>query len=237
MKRRLFYLTALLVVLAGVLGPALYMHKVFSGRQQYSGVEIARTTGSDVSAAENAAGRSRTAAALANDSPSAGTVEQNKVGAGQGGAAADGVRNEKAGNNSQKGSTGFNRPAVGASPGPMIDGGCRVWVAVVGKNDELLFGPAEVTVNKENKWGITAMGALDAAGIVYTMKPAWPDFVDAIGGQANSGMSGWMYSVNGEISMHMADQQPVKTGDRVVWWYSRSMDQPPPQWEDLVGKK
>jgi hypothetical protein len=109
-----------------------------------------------------------------------------------------------------------------------------VGLAVVGKNGESLYRAGQVVVKKDNKWGITALGALGAAGISYTTMPAWPDFVDSIGGQANKGMAGWMYSVNGEIPMHMADKHPVKAGDKVIWWYSKSMDQPPPRWEDLV---
>lgn len=125
-------------------------------------------------------------------------------------------------------------PPAKAPPAPV---GCQVGVAVVGKNGELLFGPATVTVRPDNRWGVTALGALDATGLPYATKPTWPDFVDAIAGQANSGMAGWMYAVNGEVPMHMADKHPVKTGDRVIWWYSRSMSQPPPRWEDLVRQK
>ena len=43
-----------------------------------------------------------------------------------------------------------------------------------------------------------------------------------------------MYSVNGDVPMHMADRHPVKAGDRVIWWYSNSMEQPQPHWDDLI---
>lgn len=113
--------------------------------------------------------------------------------------------------------------------------GCRVDIAVVGIGQKVLYPPASVIVNPNNKWGITALGALDATGLPYAMKPAWPDFVDSISGQACKGVSGWMYMVNGEISMHMSDKHPVKDGDKVIWWYSESMDQEPPVWDKLAA--
>ncbi|MGB9793075.1 MAG: DUF4430 domain-containing protein, partial [Thermacetogeniaceae bacterium] len=73
---------------------------------------------------------------------------------------------------------------------------CTVGVAVVGKNGELLFGPGDVLLSKEGKWGMTALGALDATGLPYTMSTTYPDFVDSICGLANQGMSGWCYVVN-----------------------------------------
>lgn len=111
--------------------------------------------------------------------------------------------------------------------------GCSVGIAVVGIGGELLYPPATVSVSADNKWEITALGALDATGLPYAMKPMWPSFVDSIGGQACKGVSGWMYMVNGEIPMHLADKHPVKEGDKVIWWYSESMDQEPPVWDKL----
>lgn len=115
--------------------------------------------------------------------------------------------------------------------------GCRVGIAVVGIGQKVLYPPASVIVNPNNKWGITALGALDATGLPYAMKPAWPDFVDSISGQACKGVSGWMYMVNGEIPMHMSDKNPVKDGDKVIWWYSESMDQEPPVWDKLAASQ
>lgn len=109
-----------------------------------------------------------------------------------------------------------------------------VGIAVIGRDGELLYGPAEVKVAKENTWGITALGALDATGLPYTISTRYTDFVDSIAGQRNRGQAGWMYSVNGEIPAVAAAKKPVKQGDKVVWWYSKSIDQTPPSWEQLV---
>ncbi len=125
-------------------------------------------------------------------------------------------------------------PAASPVPNPSEAQGCQVGIAVVGRGGELLYTPADVKVISRNKWGITALGALDATGLAYAMKPMWPDFVDSIGGQACQGVAGWMYMVNGEIPMHLADKHPVKEGDQVIWWYSESMDQAPPVWDKLA---
>ena len=128
-------------------------------------------------------------------------------------------------------------PAAGPAKSQPEQQGCRVGVAVVGIGGQVLYRPATVTVEPGNKWGITAVGALDATGLPYSMKPAWPDFVNSISGQACKGVSGWMYMVNGEIPMHMGDKNPVKDGDEVIWWYSVSMDQQPPSWDQLAGSQ
>ncbi|NPV89767.1 MAG: DUF4430 domain-containing protein [Firmicutes bacterium] len=122
---------------------------------------------------------------------------------------------------------------AGPVQSPSVQPGCRVGVAVIGIGSELLYPPSTVNVSPGNKWGITALGALDATGLPYTMKPMWQNFVDSIRGQACKGVAGWMYMVNGEIPMHLADKHPVKEGDKVIWWYSESMDQEPPSWDKL----
>jgi len=110
---------------------------------------------------------------------------------------------------------------------------CTVRIAVVGKDGELLYGPASVTVLASNRWGLTVLGALDATGLPYTMSSRWPDFVESIAGQANIGMSGWMYQVNGSVPSLGASQYPVKEGDKIIWWYSKDLNTPAPKWEDL----
>jgi len=107
-------------------------------------------------------------------------------------------------------------------------------IAVIGRDGELLYGPAEVKIAKENTWGITALGVLDATGLPYTISARYADLVDSIAGQRNRGQAGWMYSVNGEIPAVAAAKKPVKQGDKVVWWYSKSMEQKPPTWDELV---
>ncbi len=112
-----------------------------------------------------------------------------------------------------------------------------VGMAVVGMNGELLYGPSSVTVPKDNKWGLTALGALDASGVSYEWKE-WPYgiLVNEIAGQANSGMAGWMYAVNGQIPTFGPEKYNLKEGDKIIWYYSKSMDQQPPTWDELVKR-
>lgn len=125
--------------------------------------------------------------------------------------------------------------ASGGKPEPAA-GAVVVGVAVVGKDGELLFGPAEVEIAKESTWGATALGALEATGLPYTMSARFPDLVEAIAGQRNRGLSGWMYKVNEEVPMVAAAKKRVQQGDRVIWWYSQDMNQAPPRWEELVKR-
>lgn len=241
MKRKLIYFIALLVILAGAIGPALYMHKTVNSKQPDKQAEIGKTINYGQKEQDNsdqrgqgnsveesqAAGDNQVSSAVDIQRPAAETKQEVTATRQQGSAS---VGAEQA---SKPDSQVSNNSVPVVAP----ESGCKVGIAVVGENGEFLFGPAQVIVKKDNKWGITAMGALDATGIPYAMKPTWPDFVDSISGQACRGVAGWMYDVNGDVPMHMADKHPVKTGDKVIWWYSKSMDQPIPQWNDLVQKK
>ncbi len=132
---------------------------------------------------------------------------------------------------------GLTGSAVLTVKSPVPPGGTStstVGIAVVGMNGELLYGPGYVTVSASNRWGMTALGALDATGLPYSMSDQWPDFVDSICGQAGSGMAGWCYVVNGNMPSVAAAKYNVRDGDRIIWYYSKSMDEPPPKWEDLV---
>ncbi|QGP93867.1 S-layer homology domain protein [Neomoorella glycerini] len=108
---------------------------------------------------------------------------------------------------------------------------CTVNIAVVGMNGELLYGPGSVMVSKNNRWGLTALGALDATGLPYVDDNG---FVKSIAGQANSGLNGWMYKVNGSVPMVGASQKTIQDGDEIIWWYSTDWSSPGPTWESLV---
>ncbi len=111
-----------------------------------------------------------------------------------------------------------------------------VSLAVVGSNKVLLYGPSTVSVNETNKWGLTALGALDASGISYTTSSwSYGDLVNSIKGLANSGLSGWMYTVNGSNPGVGADKYKIKNKNKIIFYYSESMDQKPPQWDELEG--
>jgi hypothetical protein len=121
-----------------------------------------------------------------------------------------------------------------SSSGGIIDSGKTVYLAVVGKDSEPLYGPSRVSVDESNEWGLTALGALDASGISYvTSSWSYGYLVNSIEGLANSGMSGWMYTVNGSSPGVGSDQYEIENNDKIIFYYSESMDQAPPQWDDL----
>jgi hypothetical protein len=109
---------------------------------------------------------------------------------------------------------------------------CTVYVAVVGQDGNLLFGPDSVVVDKNGRWGLTALGTLDATGLWYS---AAGGFVSSIAGQSSSGMNGWMYKVNGVVPMLAASDKSIADGDRVIWWYSKDMNSSGPDWDDLAS--
>lgn len=117
--------------------------------------------------------------------------------------------------------------------GQAAEGSVTVGVAVVGKNREILYGPAEIELTAKNPWGFTALGALEATGLPYALSTRFPGLVENIAGQTNKGTSGWMYKVNEEVPMVPAGQKMLKPGDKVIWWYSSNIGSPAPRWEEL----
>ncbi|WP_187286580.1 DUF4430 domain-containing protein [Thermosediminibacter oceani] len=113
-------------------------------------------------------------------------------------------------------------------------GGCRIEIAIVGKGGRVLYGPKTVTVKENNRWGLTALGALDSTGIDYKTGQGYDGFVVSIAGETNKGMAGWMYSVNDEVPMAAASEKKIEPGDRIIWWYNESINNPPPTWDSLA---
>lgn len=132
------------------------------------------------------------------------------------------------------GLTGSANLTVKSPTPPGGNNTCTVEIAVVGMDKELFYGPGSVMISSDNKWGMTVLGALDATGLPYTMSSTWPDFVESISGLANEGMSGWCYTVNDTIPSVAAAKYTVKDGDRIIWYYSKDMNEPPPKWDDLI---
>lgn len=130
-------------------------------------------------------------------------------------------------------------PPSQASGSTRPEGGCRVEVAVLGRDGKMLFGPAVVTVTPEGRWGLSALGALDATGLrymtydVYYQTSKYHNFVVCIEGEVNQGASGWMYKVNEKTPLAAADEERIKPGDKVIWWYSQGLGSPAPTWDSL----
>ncbi|WP_292491112.1 PQQ-binding-like beta-propeller repeat protein [Methanoculleus sp. 10] len=86
----------------------------------------------------------------------------------------------------------------------------------------------------------TALGALDAAGVEYTVDDTYYQqygslFIDSVRGRTNEGARGWMYQVNGESPGVGANACTVKDGDNVVFFWSESMSSTPATSPDVVS--
>lgn len=149
------------------------------------------------------------------------------------------VPQEKVNSNSPATSNDVQNISPGVNPGDNAKAttGTMVAVAVVGKDEKLLFGPANVSLAVKDTHGLNALNALDATGLSYVMSTRYSDLVISVAGQQNQGQSGWMFKVNNEISSAAASQSPISQGDCVIWWYSKSLDTPSPDWESLSKSK
>ncbi|MFZ5649172.1 MAG: DUF4430 domain-containing protein [Bacillota bacterium] len=228
MKRKLIFIVFFLVIIAGIMGPAIYTDKISSQKQAADrpvGGEAAGLTAGGQTPADSAAKSGVTSAQSTGLQTDNGSATRDTAGR----------KDNSAGTANQDSAAPAQKPAAASSAGAKEDG-CTIGIAVVGMDGELLYGPGNVTVSKKNMWEVTALGALDATGLPYTMSTRWSGFVEAVAGQRNKGQAGWMYMVNGEIPMVAAGEKPVKTGDKVIWWYSKSMGAPIPDWNDLVRR-
>jgi hypothetical protein len=104
-----------------------------------------------------------------------------------------------------------------------------VHVAVVGRDGRLLFGPADIALDRNNN----PLSALAATGLPSTLSPRFPGVVESIAGQRNQGQAGWEYAINGQVSNLAASQKPLHPGDRLIWWYSPHHGAKAPTWESL----
>ncbi len=100
--------------------------------------------------------------------------------------------------------------------------------------------PSKLKVNnKKQTAGLTALGALQATTNNIKMNYG---FVEEIEGIRNSGNSGWMYSINGEIPRLAAAYTEVKEDDNILWFYvpeellkDKTLEEIMPKWEELTG--
>lgn len=108
-------------------------------------------------------------------------------------------------------------------------------MAVLGKNGQLLFGPGSVNLSKDSEFGLTAMGALAATGLRWEFSPKYEGFIVAIAGEANEGMNGWCYKVNGMLPAVGVCDQPVGDDDEIIFWYSVDSQSTGPNWSDIMS--
>lgn len=109
-----------------------------------------------------------------------------------------------------------------------------VQVAVVGPEGELLFGSRSVAVEEGNRWGATALGALEATDLAYGgIEYSFGYLVNSIDGKIAEGTAGWMYTLNDLSPGKGADSCEVVEGDTVIWYYSSTFGTPAPKWTEL----
>ncbi len=115
-----------------------------------------------------------------------------------------------------------------------------VGVAVVGMNGQLLYGPAYVTVSPDNQWGLTVLGALDAAvGSTHyvTTNTDVGVWVTSIDGEAmqQGGTTVWVFTVNDVEVLTGPAATNIDNGNHVIWYWSNSMSQAAPTWAQLTS--
>jgi len=125
------------------------------------------------------------------------------------------------------------RPRSGGGEGESKSSDLVVNIAVVGKNGTLLFGPSSISISTGDRFGLTAMGALNKTGLRWSFSDRWEGLIVEIAGEQNQGMSGWMYSVNARVPGVLASEQSVSNGDRIIFWYSQDASASSPEWDRL----
>lgn len=218
--KRFPYLILLALLFLGLLVPVLYSHRAQPGKPeaQSKTAQTARSASLSQSEENNQGTAANQIQAEAQPDTASGRVDSNEPQAK--------LKEWQSSPQSKEQPAASEKPAA-----PEVT--VVVKVAVVGEDGSLLYGPAEVKLTEKNPWGTTALGALDATGLPYTISSRFSGFVDSIAGQRNRGQSGWMYSVNGAIPSVAASEKSVKQGDKVLWWYSQSLGQAPPAWDEL----
>ena len=95
----------------------------------------------------------------------------------------------------------------------------------------------ELTVSDQSEFGLSVLGALDSAGILYEAEPSsYGVYVKSINGKAAGGNDGWMFMVNGISPSSSADSTTIKAGDQVIWFYGTSANNyQGPSWAELNG--
>ncbi|NLC04418.1 MAG: DUF4430 domain-containing protein [Tissierellia bacterium] len=97
----------------------------------------------------------------------------------------------------------------------------KVNMALIDNNGKVIYGPQSLTLKGNDKFGLTALGALEETGLDYLISTS-NDFVESIQTIANEGLNGWMYAVNGETPPVAALEKTLVDGDVVLWYYSTS---------------
>jgi hypothetical protein len=222
-KRKVLYSILLAFLILGLLGPALYSDMVGKKNTAGSGDEsvpsIAASGGSPGMAGGNVdiAAKNGTAAAPSPKASPSGKSQK-----------------EENGLNDKKSPTAPEKAAAPQPAGRPEGETVNILVAVVGMNEELLYGPDTLQLAKKESGDLSPLDALEATGLSFGMSARTPGLLDSVAGQRNKGQGGWMYKVNEEVPPMAAAKKKLSAGDKVIWWYSKAIDNPPPDWKHLA---
>jgi hypothetical protein len=94
-----------------------------------------------------------------------------------------------------------------------------VHVRVEGKT-RTLFAPTTVTVQATTAYGALQQAALLGEIYVHVTASSFGNYVDQVGMYGGSADSGWAYKVDNASPPVAADQDQLKDGDTVLWYYA-----------------
>lgn len=230
--KKLYYLIPIMLVIVGLILPVLYSSsqqkaeqtsqtRLEQGKLKISDSDNSKTSGNQLPNKDLSGDNVQSKAVSSEKDSFNGLPTQNSS-------------SDKQNTVNKAQSNSGNRDKNNTASNSSQKNGVQISILVIGKSGERLYGPAKVIIAEDNSWGVNALGALDATGLEYTISNKFGgDLVDSIMGQRNKGQSGWMYKVNEEIPTVAATKKPVKEGDKIIWWYSNSMDAPVPSWSDF----
>ena len=103
----------------------------------------------------------------------------------------------------------------------------NVSVSILGPNGEIFSGELPYIGPAFSPLSALAQ-ASQASGIAYTTKSTpFGIYVESIGGFLPSGLSGWLYAVNGVKPMASAADFRLQPGNRLLWFYASGQDAVP----------
>jgi uncharacterized protein YjdB len=108
----------------------------------------------------------------------------------------------------------------------------EVVVVIIDEDGDIIYGPKDVDVSENDEYEGSAVSALDATRVDWEYSDEFPGMVVEIDGIRNSGMSGWMYAVNGRVPSVLPIDKSVDDSDEVMFWYSTDSEADAPDWPE-----
>lgn len=109
----------------------------------------------------------------------------------------------------------------------------EVYLAIIDAEGKTIFGPSVLNIDKDDEYGLTALGALIKTGVAHEFGD-FRGYIIEIEGIKSEGMDGWMYSVNEESPNVGAIDKEIKNGDKILWYYSKSESSDLPAWPEKI---